>query len=61
VLVLDPGNLADLAVAAMDALEDRQALAQEVRGSLQRGGRRSATGVERRAQRGVVGSPRSAR
>ena len=42
VLVLDPGDLADLAVAAVDALEDRQALAQEVGGRLQRRLRRPA-------------------
>jgi hypothetical protein len=36
VLVLDPRDLLHLVVAAMDALEDRQALAQEVGTGLQR-------------------------
>jgi hypothetical protein len=55
VLVLEPGDLADLAVAAVHALEDRQALAQEVRGRLQRRLRRPVAVAERRAQRRVVG------
>ena len=42
VLVLDAGDLAHLAVAAMHALEHRQALAQEVGGRLQRLLRRPA-------------------
>jgi hypothetical protein len=55
VSVLDPRDLADLAVAAVHALEDRQALAQEVRGRLQRRVGQAAALPERRAQRRVVG------
>ena len=43
VVVLEPGDLLDLGVAAVDALEGRQALAQEVRGGL------SVASVGRRA------------
>ena len=55
VLVLDPRDLAHLAVAAVDALEDRQALAQEVGRRLERRLGRPAAVRQRRAQRGVVG------
>ena len=56
VLVLEPGDLLDLGVAAVDALEGRQALAQEVLGRLQGGvRRRGAPALEHAAQRGVVG------
>ena len=54
VLVLDPRDLLHLAVAAVDALEDRQALAQEVGAGLQRVFRRTAAVGERPADGGVV-------
>ena len=54
VLVLEAGDLLDLGVAAVDGLEGRQALAQEVGGRLQRRlGRLAAR--QRTAQRGVMG------
>ena len=60
VLVLDPRDLLHLAVAAVDALEDRQALAQEVGAGLQRRVRRADR--RRRAPAGRRrGAPRRGR
>ena len=53
-LVLDPRDLLHLAVAAVDALEDRQALAQEVGAGLQRVLGRTAAVGERLPDGGVV-------
>ena len=56
VLVLEPGDLLDLLVAAVDALERRQALAQEVGGGLHGGLRRLGRAAgQRPAQRRVMG------
>ena len=55
VLVLDPGDLAHLAVAAMHALEDRQALAQELGGRQERRVGRPAALRQREPHGGVMG------
>ena len=61
VVVLEPRDLLDLGVAAVDALEGRQALAQEGLGGLQRGvGRGGGALLEHAAQR-RCGGPRRGR